>query len=112
MNNKEDEMGITIIQNGKRYSQVEFLEMKRYNANYLSNCLSQATCVDDLNAVIRDAEKIGLHLRNQKNTVVKRVEEDITGTRPIPYVFYYVDRPRSSRRPIALDTITMNFTIS
>jgi len=105
-------MGMTITQDGKRYNPCEFAEKRKQSIELLTTRLTHVTCADDLNILISDARKDGMFLRNHNGTEVKEVKEDFTNGSDLPALFYYVNRPRSSRRSITLDTMAMTFTIS
>ena len=109
-------MGMTIIQDGKRYSPAEFTAVRKAQIAAENQARIKAllaginkvfTSAEKLNGIIEDAKSCGLVICNTKNVVVAKFKDE-WGTDTISYI---TDAPEPRERTALMETVKMRFTV-
>jgi hypothetical protein len=109
-------VGVTIIQDGKRYNQAEFAAKRKVDiaeenrariAALLADINEVFTSAEKLNGIIEDAKSCGLVICNTKNVVVAKFKDE-WGTDTISYI---TDAPEPRERTALMETVKMRFTV-
>jgi hypothetical protein len=109
-------VGVTIIQDGKRYNQSEFAAKRKVDiaeenrariAALLAGINKVFTSAEKLNGIIEDATSCGLVICNTKNVVVSKFKDEWG----MDTVAYITDAQEPRRRTALFETVKTRFTV-